>query len=131
MQHAVMKSPWHRDTPGALQALRSHGLLATAPARGRQPTPQSARRPSHSLRRAAWLPRIAGLLAFSALALGAMLAGSETCTAQETAATGSYRHSTLALAAGSRADAAAAQRRPGGCRHRHNAGRFAYPKAAA
>jgi hypothetical protein len=93
-----------------------------------QPT-HAAPRP---LRKTSWLPRIAGLLAFCALAFGVLLAGSETCTAHEAAGTGSYSRSTLSLITGSHADAAARHRSGSGsssCRHQHTAARPAHPKA--
>jgi hypothetical protein len=149
---AVMKSPWHRNTPAPSQALHFHGLQAASPAQrhpmghamqARWNHAQLTHAPSHTpvhtlahmapqrLRKASWLPRLAGLLAFCALALGVMLAGSETCTAQEAPGTfaGSYSRSTLALITDSRADAAA-HPHGAGCRHPRKASRVAHPKPA-
>lgn len=143
-----MKSPWHRDTHGASNALRFNGLLAAAPAEGHQPgLPMHARwnqtHPTHAAqparrgaRQAAWKPRLAGLLAAGALVLGVLAAGSDTFSANETGGAGSYSRSTLAPITASRADVAGARARVGGgggsgggsCRHRHKAGRFAPPK---
>jgi hypothetical protein len=133
---AGMKSPWHRNPSASSQALRFHGLLAASPSQGqstglpmraRWNQAQAVQTAPRRLRKASWLPRIAGLLAFCALAFGVMLAGSETCTAQETATSGSYGGSTLALITESRADAAA---RPhgGACKHQRKAGRGVHPK---
>lgn len=107
----------------AMQARWNHAQLTHAPSH------TSAQMAPQRLRKASWLPRLAGLLAFCALALGVMLAGSETCTAQETTGTfaGSYTRSTLALITDSRADAAA-HPHGAGCRHPRKASRAAHPK---
>ncbi|MFM9926435.1 hypothetical protein VLK31_25835 [Variovorax sp. H27-G14] len=153
-----MKSPWHRNTSGASQALRFNGLRATAAADGHVPglamharwnparTAQAAR-PVHTAlpaqpashphshshaerrgaRRSAWKPRLAGLLAAGALALGVLAAGSDTCVASESSGMGNYSQSTLAPITASRAEMVASAR-GGACRHRHKTGRFAQPK---
>ncbi len=94
-----------------------------------RPTPTQPAQQSHSARRTPWKPRLAGLLAAGALALGVLAAGSDTCVASETFGTGSYSQSTLAPITASRADRAASARGTA-CRHRHKAGRFAQPKTA-
>ncbi len=135
----VMNSPWHRDTHGASQALRFSGALPTAAASGQPPgRPMQARwsqaQPAHTVRRgwrkSAWMPRVAGLLAFGALVVGMLVAGSETCTAQETDDAGSYAQSTLAPIMDRSTGAASSHRHGGACRHARKAARLAHPKPA-
>jgi hypothetical protein len=137
----AMKSPWHRHTHGASQALRFNGLLATATAQGQRPGLTMQARWNHSpaspFARAgtrkpvtSWLPRIAGVLAFCALALGVFVAGSDTCNAHESVNAGNYSLSTLAALTDASAGAAPAARRAGGCRHKRKANRFAHAKTA-
>ncbi|WP_422085662.1 hypothetical protein [Variovorax sp.] len=134
-----MNSPWHRDTHGASQALRFGGPLPTAAATGqaqrrsmqarwnRAPAARTARQGWH---RSAWMPRLAGLLAFGALVAGMLVAGSETCTAQEHDEAGSYARSTLATITEPGTSTASARRHAGACRHARKAGRLAHPKPA-
>ena len=131
-----MKSPWHRNTHGVSQALRFNGLLAAGPAKGQHTgLPLPARwhqaKPAHAAprrpRKTAWMPGLAGLLAFGALALGVFVAGSDTCAAHETGG-GDYSQSTLAPITDSSADATPANAHSGACRRKHKAGRFAHPK---
>ena len=132
-----MKSPWHRNTHGVSQALRFNDLLAAGPAKSLHPRlPMPARwhqaQPAHAAprrpRKTAWMPGLAGLLAFGALALGVFVASSDTCAAHETGG-GNYSQSTLAPITDSGADATPANARGGACRRKHKAGRFARPKA--
>lgn len=91
------------------------------------PHPRADRR---GARRSTWKPRLAGLLAAGALALGVLAAGSDTCVASETSGMGNYGQSTLAPITASPAQMAASAR-GGACRHRHKTGRFAQPKTAS
>jgi len=137
---AAMNSPWHRDTHGASQALRFSGPLPTAVATGqaqrrsmqarwnRAPAARTARQGWH---RSAWMPRLAGLLAFGALVAGMLVAGSETCTAQEHDEAGSYARSTLATITEPGTSTASARRHAGACRHARKAGRLSHPKPAS
>lgn len=137
-----MNSPWHRNAHGASHALRFNGLPATATADLQHPgVPVHARwnqaqpaHPSHPtqavarrVRTAAWMPRLAGVLAFGALAFGVFVASSDTCAAHE-AGGGSYSQSTLSPITDSGADATPANARGGACRRKHKTGRFAHPK---
>jgi len=120
---AVMNSSWHRDTHsthGASQALRFNGPLP----------PQRRGRPVQVRRKSAWMPRAAGVLAFAALVVGMMAAGSETCTAQETADTGSYAQSTLSPVTLPGTSTASARKHAGACRHARKAARLSHPKPA-
>jgi len=142
----VMKSPWHRHTHGASQALRFNGLLTSVSAQGPRPGPTmqarwnsslaaaparaQTRRPGGSSR----LQRFAGVLAFCTLALGVFTAVSDTCDAHESASAGNYDLSTLSALTDANIDAstgaARAARRAGGCRHKRKASRIAHAGAA-
>lgn len=133
-----MKSPRHRNTQGVSQALRFNDLLAAGSAKDlHRRLPMPARwhqaRPAHvtprRLRKTAWMPRLAGVLAFGALAFGVFLAGSDTCAAHETGG-GNYSQSTLAPITDSGADATPVNARGGACKRKRKAGRFAHQKTA-
>ncbi|MET3184201.1 UNVERIFIED_ORG: hypothetical protein ABIC43_007397 [Variovorax guangxiensis] len=101
-----MKTLRHRNPHDAFRALRLDGLPALAHADGLPPelvmrarwsgrtSPASSAMPRSA--KSVWLPRLAGLLAFGALAAGIFLAGSDTCAERGTAAAGNYSRSTLA-----------------------------------
>lgn len=76
------------------------------------------------------MPRLAGLLAFGALVAGMLVAGGETCTAQETDEPGNYARSTLAPIMESGTSTASARKHAGTCRHARKAGHLAHPKPA-
>jgi len=59
-----------------------------------------------------------------------LVAGSETCTAQETDDAGSYAQSTLAPIMDRSTGAASSHRHGGACRHARKAARLAHPKPA-
>lgn len=137
-----MKSPWHRDTSSASHTLRLHGLLAAVPTEGRPreralqarwtpapPVRDARSRPRAS--RSSWTPRIVGLLAFCALALGVLVAGSDTCAANEAGRAGNYSRSTLAPLTDADAAAAPVGMRGGHCKRKHDkASRFGGMKKA-
>lgn len=101
-----MKTLRHRNPHGAFHALRLDGLPALARADSFSPQlamrarwgggtlPASADMPR--LGKSVWLPRLAGLLAFGALAAGIFLAGADTCVERGAASSGNYSQSTLA-----------------------------------
>ena len=116
-----------RESLAALRAFRLDGLAALAALAHAQGFPpeftvrarwdgrtQSSSIATARSRRSSWLPRIAGLLAFGALAFGIFLAGSDTCTRREPAAGGSYSRSTLAPITAS--GTASTSPRAGGCK---------------
>lgn len=117
-----------RESGAALHAFRLGGLPALAHAEGfppeltmrartsgkTQPSTVATTRPHKSV----WLPRLAGLLAFGALAFGIFMASNDTCTQGDSAADGSYSRSTLApiTATGS----ASPSLRDSSCRRKHS-----------
>ena len=113
-----------RESLAALRAFRLDGLPALAHAQGFPPEltvrarwdgrTQSSSIATARSRRSFWLPRIAGLLAFGALAFGIFVAARDTCTRREPAAGGSYSRSTLAPITAS--DTASTSPRDGGCK---------------
>lgn len=129
----VMNSSRPHNPHGSLHTLRFKSPPAWAHANGRPPefavqarwskTPPvlvAMPRPGKSF----WLPLLAGLLAFSALAFGVFVAAGDTCTADEAGAEGNYSQSTLAPITAAGTDGA----RGGSCKREHEAGRLGHPK---
>ncbi|WP_432727425.1 hypothetical protein [Variovorax sp. W6] len=125
-----MNSHRYRNPHGAsraLQALRLDGLPALVHAEGSQPGLTMRARWSGKMQpipatmprfdKFSWLPRIAGVLAFGALAFGIFLAGSDDCAARETDAAGSYSQSTLAPITATGTTKTGLH--GGNCRHKH------------
>ncbi|WP_395317175.1 hypothetical protein [Variovorax sp. UC74_104] len=113
----VMTTLRHRNSHDAFRAFRLDGFTPEPTVRvrgsGRE---QSISRALPHHRKSAWPQRLAGLLAFGALAAGIFLAGTDTCAQRGTAASGNYGRSTLAqiTATGSGPRAGSCKRAPGG-----------------
>ncbi|RSZ30163.1 MULTISPECIES: hypothetical protein [unclassified Variovorax] len=129
-----MNSIWHRNTRSASRAFRLHSLPVLAHADGHAPElavharwnrtqPVLVAAPPRD--KSLWLPLLAGLLAFGALAFGVFMAGSDRCTEREA---GNYSQSTLAPIGTTDSGTAATGLRSGSCRHKP--GRIGHPKTA-
>ncbi|HEX7864873.1 MAG TPA: hypothetical protein VF555_07975 [Variovorax sp.] len=129
-----MNSIRHRTQRSASRAFRLDGLPALAHANGLTTEHTMQARWSKTqpvlvavprLDKSFWLPCLAGLLAFGALAFGVFTAGGDKCAERES---GNYSQSTLAPITAAGSDTAGNGLRNSGCKRKP--GRNGNPKTA-